>query len=310
MSLIRTLDAQISAFVEFVLREITRPRSNMSTAASEVRADNRTNSRKAAAQNMPDKAIMETSVKMLPDGSNPEGVSPQPPLGWITKSDLQDVIVHGPAFSHATTKLRTFLVFAGVPFRHEQHLKAKPQGIKPDSSYRKVPVIDVAGRQVNDSWIILQNLLPALGIEIDAEWEERIVLELDTTFKLHCTSTDWARLAVATVGAPSMMKWLIGPMLKRMERKQALHNIATTGLGHREGDERAIARDFKRSMAGVFHGGSAPDHVDLSLYGFLAGYLYAGSPMAKRMVAEADLGSWVTAMKTVVPLQSLFPGTS
>jgi hypothetical protein len=201
-------------------------------------------------------------------------------------------------------------VFAGVPYKHEQHLKAKPQGMKPGSSYRKVPVIDVAGRQVNDSGIILQNLLPALGIEMDHGWEDRIVLELDTTFKLHCTSTDWARLAVATIGAPSMMKWLIGPMLKRMERKQARHNIATTGLGHRERNEVAIALDFKQSMPGKFHGGTEPGHVDLSFYGFLAGYLYAGSPIATKMVAQAGLEPWVAAMKKVGPLETLFAKTS
>ena len=250
---------------------------------------------------------MTNPKAMLPDGSNPEGAAPHPTLGWSDKANLKDVVVHGSAFSHATTKLRTFLLFAGVPYRHEQHLKAKPQGIKPNSSYRKVPVIDVGGRQVNDSWIILQNLLPALGMEMDAEWEERIVMELDTTFKLHCTPTDWARLAVTTVGAPSMMKWLIGPILARMERKQARNNIATSGLGHREGNEITIARDFKRSMQGKFHGGTEPGHVDLSFYGLLAGYLYAGSPIATRMVAEAGLEQWVARMKKVVPLKTLFP---
>ncbi|MFT7107475.1 MAG: hypothetical protein ACJAVT_001998 [Yoonia sp.] len=240
---------------------------------------------------------MSVSTQMLPDGSNPEGVAPNPPLGWSGKSDLKDVVVHGPAFSHATTKLRTYLVFAGVPYTHEQHLKAKPQGIKPNSSYQKVPVIDVTGRQVNDSWIILQNLLPAIGIEMDPAFEERLVLELDTTFKLHCTSTDWARLAVATVGAPAMIKWLIGPMLKRMERKQARHNMA-------------FARDFKRAMRGKFHAGTAPGHGDLSFYGFLAGYLYAGSPIAANMVMQAGLDPWVSAMKKIVPLEMLFPKTT
>lgn len=244
---------------------------------------------------------------MLPDGSNPEGVAPFPALNWTDKADLTDIVVHGPAFSQATMKLRTYFLFAELPYRHEQHLKAKPQGMKPGSSYQKVPVVDVAGRQVNDSWIILENLLPVLGIEMEKDWEDRIVLELDTTFKLHCTSTDWARLAVATIGAPSMMKWLIGPMLRRMERKQAHHNIATAGLGHREGDEIAFARDFKTSMRGAFHAGAEPGHVDLSFYGFLAGYLYARSPIATRMVAEAGLEQWVAKMKAVVPLEKLFP---
>jgi len=245
-------------------------------------------------------------LKMLKDGSNPEGVNPVPALNWQTKADLKDIVVHGPAFSHATTKLRTFLTFAKVPYRHEQHLKAKPQGIKPGSAYTKVPVIDVAGRQINDSWIILQNLLPVLGIEIDKKWEERITFELDTTFKLHCTSKDWARLAVATVGAPSFMKWLIGPILKRMEQKQARHNIATSGLNHREGDEIKFAQDFKKSILGKFHSGDTPGHVDLSFYGFLAGYLYANCPILTNMISKAGLEEWVEKMNTIIPLDTLF----
>jgi hypothetical protein len=250
---------------------------------------------------------MDSNEKiMLTDGSNPEGVQPSPALNWELKADFTDVVVHGPAFSHATTKLRTFLTFAKINYSHEQHLKAKPQGIKPGSSYTKVPVIDVAGRQVNDSWIILQNLLPVLDIEIDKKWEERIVFELDTTFKLHCTSKDWANLATATVWAPSFMKWIIGPILKRMEQKQARHNIATSGLNHREWDEVEFAKDFKKSMLGDFHNGDTPGHGDLSFYGFIAGYLYANSPIIHNMIEQAELESWVVKMKQVVPLDSLF----
>jgi hypothetical protein len=249
---------------------------------------------------------MKESLNMLADGSNPEGVNPVPALNWNAKTDLYDVVVHGPAFSHATTKLRTFLTYAQVPFRHEQHLKAKPQGIKPGSTYRKVPVIDVAGRQVNDSGIILKHLMPLLGFDFDQAWENRIVFELDTTFKLHCSSKDWALLAVATVGAPAFMKWLIGPILKRMERKQAHHNINTAGLGHREGDEVAIARQFKTSMAGEFHHGDTPGHVDLSFYGFLAGYLYASCPISANMISKAGLEVWVAKMSTIIPLDTLF----
>lgn len=243
---------------------------------------------------------------MLPDGTNPEGVDPVPPLNWQSQADLTDIVVHGPAFSHATTKLRTFLVFAGLPYTHMQHLKAKPQGIRPDTDYHKVPIIDVAGRQVNDSWIILKHLLPALGLDIDEEWEERIVFELDTTFKLHCTSDDWARLAVATLGAPKFAKWIIGPMLKRLERKQARYNIKTTGLGHREGDEIKIARDFKASMKGKYHNGDNPGHVDISFYGFLAGYIHGDCKIVENMIEKAGLQTWADSMKSVIPLRKLF----
>jgi hypothetical protein len=86
---------------------------------------------------------------------------------------ISDVVVHGPAFSDATTKLRSILVYAKMPFRHEQQLKAKPQGIKPGTDYRKVPIFNWVGSQVNDSNI-----------------------------SCHC----WARLAVTTLGTRSVIK--------------------------------------------------------------------------------------------------------
>ncbi|MFT4703602.1 MAG: hypothetical protein ACI81R_001294 [Bradymonadia bacterium] len=246
---------------------------------------------------------MTHSNTMLSDGSNPEGVDPVPALQWRSKANFTDVVVHGPAFSAGTTKVRCFLTYAGISFRHDQHM---PKGFKPNTSYKKVPIIDVAGRQVNDSEIILKNLVPALGLEFNHAWERRIVLELDTTFKLHCESKDWAMLAVATMGAPSFLKFIIGPAIKRMERGQARRNIALLGLGHAESDEVVIAKDFKAAMTGRFFAGDAPGHVDLSLYGLMAGYLYAECPIAARMVAGADLGAWVESMDTVVPLAGLF----
>jgi hypothetical protein len=110
---------------------------------------------------------MPVSTQMLPDGSNSEAIGPDPLLEWSDKADLKDAVVLGPVFSQATTKSRMYFVFAGVPYKHEQHLKAKPQGMKPDASYQKVSEIDVGRRQVNNNGIILQNLLLASGIKID-----------------------------------------------------------------------------------------------------------------------------------------------
>lgn len=67
---------------------------------------------------------MSVSTQTLPDDTKSEGVGSDPPLGWSEKADLKDVIVHGPAFSQATTTVRAFFVFAGAPYKHEQHLKA------------------------------------------------------------------------------------------------------------------------------------------------------------------------------------------
>ena len=51
---------------------------------------------------------MKQQPNTLADGSNPEGVYPVLALNWNAKTDLCDVVVNGPAFSHATTKLHTF----------------------------------------------------------------------------------------------------------------------------------------------------------------------------------------------------------
>ncbi len=39
---------------------------------------------------------MKQQLNMLADGSNPEGVDPVPALNWNAKTDLYDVVVHGP----------------------------------------------------------------------------------------------------------------------------------------------------------------------------------------------------------------------
>ena len=95
-------------------------------------------------------------------------------------------------------------------------------------------------------------------------------------------------------------------MFNRLEVKQVRNNIKNDGLGYRENDEVAIATKFKAEMQRKYYHGDTPGHVDLSLYGFLSGYLYADCPWAKRMVNAGDLTAWVDAITQVVPLETLF----
>jgi hypothetical protein len=82
---------------------------------------------------------------------------------------LTNAAVHGPAFSGPTTKIRCYLVHADIPFEHDQHMKDKPQGFKPNTDCKKVPILDAGGRQVNDSGVILKFLLPTLDLEFNKE---------------------------------------------------------------------------------------------------------------------------------------------
>jgi glutathione S-transferase len=251
----------------------------------------------------------ESTTMILPDGSNPEGVDPSPPLAWKGKDDLTDITVHGPYFSTGTTKLRCYLIYANLEHIHLQHMKDKPQGMKPDTDYKKVPVIDVAGRQVNDTGIILKFLAPAMGLEFNEEWENRIVLELDTAFKIHTSRSDWAKLAVATIKAPWFLSWPLGYYLQNLEKGQGHNNIANSGLGHKEGDEVEIAKLFKKEMGdSKFFHGDKPGTVDISFFGMLAGFLFCKADISTKMVEEAKLEAWVAAMEEVIPLKKIFAG--
>jgi glutathione S-transferase len=243
---------------------------------------------------------------MLPDGSNPEGVDPVPALGWTSNASLTEVVVHGPMFSWGTTKLRLLMLLNGVAYTHNEWLNATPQGIKP-GPYNKVPVVDVAGRQVNDSGVIVKHLLPVFGMEFNQEWENRIVLELDTSIKLHTPARDWAKLAVKTMGMPWIMTPLLMLMLSRLERSQARSNIANSGLGHREGDEVGIAKQFAKEMGSkLFFHGDAPGHVDVSFYASIVGFLYSEASIGKSIVSGAKLEAWAERMQEKLPMKLIY----
>ncbi|CAE7239924.1 unnamed protein product, partial [Symbiodinium natans] len=83
--------------------------------------------------------------------------------------DFKEVVVHGMRISPAVCKLLAFLKYYQVPFAFK-----KTFGKKGSKYYKKMPVMDVAGRQVNDTFIILKNMVPALAGSFDMEWETRI----------------------------------------------------------------------------------------------------------------------------------------
>lgn len=243
-----------------------------------------------------------------PDGTNYEGVDPKPALKWNTKEDLKNVQVHGPFFSHGTSKLRCFFMYHDIPFVHQTNKKEDPQGCKPGSFYRKVPIVDVDGRQVNDSGIIMKYLVPAVGLAFDEEWEHRIVYELDTAFKLHTPAGDWARKAIATEGMPRLMYYPIGWFIRNLESKQAKANIAL-GIGHKEGNALEIFQQFNKERKGKpFQNGDTVGHVDLSLYGFLSGYIFSESKYVAKLLKDADMEDWVVAMKKELSLDKVFAG--
>jgi hypothetical protein len=111
---------------------------------------------------------------------------------------------------------------------------------------------------------------------------------------------------VFTIGAPSLLKCVLGPYLVKLERKQGKNNIENAGCGHYETDLGAFAKEFAAARTGRFVGGAAPGHPDVSLYGFLAGFLACGAPIAQKFVDAGDLGDWLAGMQEHIPLALCF----
>ena len=240
-------------------------------------------------------------LPMLSNGSNPEGVMPEPKLEW-KKQDA--VVVHGPFLSPPVTKIRLYLLYGGIAYTQKQHL---PTGIR-SGPYKKVPSVDIDGRQLNDSYIILKHLAPLIGLELDETWEKKLVLELDCALKLQPSDADWAKMARAHLGMPGCMTSVFarkqyGPL----ERSQAAKNIESSGLGHAEVDAVAFAKEFKAAMgSNPFVGGESAGTPDLSFYGILADFLHAKCDIADRIVQGGELEEWLSRMEELVPLNSLF----
>ena len=114
---------------------------------------------------------------MLRDGTNPEGIDPVPPLEWNSKADLTDVVLVNSAPSPPCAKLRYHLAYNNVPYSLMSPAAFKKgKGVE---DYVKIPAIFVAGRQVNDSYVITKHLARVLyGSKVDEVWDAKITFGL------------------------------------------------------------------------------------------------------------------------------------
>lgn len=79
------------------------------------------------------------------------------PQEWnLQKLKALPIIYYGAKVSPPCCKIRFLLKFYGVSFEEKN-------GPKPGSEYKKIPVLDVGDRQINDSYIIVKSLSPILA---------------------------------------------------------------------------------------------------------------------------------------------------
>jgi len=249
---------------------------------------------------------------MLADGSNPEGVMPSPPLDWKSKADLKDVVFYGSAASPPCSKIRTYLKYYGVPYTF------KVGTSKPGSSYTKMPVLDVGSRQVNDSYIILENLIRCCTNDFNAEWEEKITFSLQLSVEDTLTDDEivtWAFNPMYGFGLPGCLKCCLSGMIISTVRGNVKKASDPAVNPHTASKVKYVepAVICKELLAAIpdgktFHGGDEPNQVDISFYGTILPFYYNDvGKVNHACLVEYGLEKWINGMKAKMPVESFFP---
>lgn len=253
------------------------------------------------------------AADMLKDGSNPEGVDPVPPLEWKGKADFKDVVLHGMYISPPCCKIMAYLVKYDIPF------KCTDGGNKPGSAYTKMPVLDVNGRQVNDSYIILKNMIPALtGKPINQEWEKICSYQLAMSIEDSLTPPEAAKWLSATNGLYGMMG-LPSCLLKCCLAKVILDNMIKPGLKKNCDNPTEqmpwkilplmeIGQKLKKDI-GIqkFFDGNVPGNVDISFYGICFPFYFKEVAPVRDMISECGLQDWWDRMEKEIPPSKIYP---
>lgn len=261
---------------------------------------------------------MPPPQRCFPTAPTLRGVDPEPALNW-TKDNMKDVHFYGVFGSAPCNKIRSYFKYFKIPFMMTA-AQTKPDG---DEYYKKMPVVDVNGRQVNDSYIIIKNVAAACFDKFDEAWEEKITFSMLYDIEA-CMSqeevADWAWHPDYGFGLPGCMKCCMSGMIFGVVTK----NIAKAS--DKEKNPQGYMKVVRNNDAGVavmkefmtevhaggespkFHGGESPDQVDLSMYATLMGfYSVFKVPSIVKAVNDAGMADWYVNMTGVLPVETLYP---
>lgn len=228
----------------------------------------------------------------FPDGTNDEKEDISPPLECKTKDDIRSVVLHGNHASPPCIKIKLYLIHYGVPFE----LSTKKAG----GDYKKVPVLKINDRQVNDSFIILKNLVPILcDEEFAEEWQRKITFELQNSIEAESfgdTPGDMKRYATKLAGIPGCIACCIAGPFGRKIAKKIRANNPNLRPSVEVGKEFVAAMESKQ-----FFGGDKPGQIDMAYYGTLLGFKTAGCQAVENHLQDAGLSEWYGRMASAMP---------
>ena len=165
---------------------------------------------------------------------------------------------------------------------------------------------------MNDSAIILKNLIPALAGSdaFDEEWEKKITYSVQPSIEQVVTNNaeDFNRWAADPdgFGIPGPVLWLFGGMIGRMIAGGLPKNPLNVLV-----DPIVPLKEFATAVGEkTFFGGDEPSPVDISLYGTLVTFVNKSCTTVLGLLDEAALMPWFLAMDAKIPLKSLYPATA
>ena len=243
---------------------------------------------------------------MLADGTNPEGVDPVPPLSWSTLASLQPpVIVFGGSRNPPVFKVRLHLAYRQVKYRCVRRRGGK----KATHLYGKIPVIKVAGREVNDSFIILKHLVPVLwGEPFNEEMEGMLTFGLQLAMEAEIFEDPASAKALLRMARrpPNLYKHCcccILPIGRKGAKFPARIRARRALLDERWGPLKTLQQYLVafegRLQGGRFYAGrSEPGQVDVSCYGTMK---MMELPVLLRAIDRAGLAGWWSEMNRLMP---------
>mmetsp|Transcript_3288 Transcript_3288/g.10064 ORF Transcript_3288/g.10064 Transcript_3288/m.10064 type:complete len:256 (-) Transcript_3288:105-872(-) len=199
-------------------------------------------------------------------------------------------------------KLRFLLQYYKVPFR-------VVDGKKPGSTYTKIPVLDIADRQINDSFIIVKSLAPILqGRPLTQDEEE---VERQVTFGLMIAAEKRTAGSVKELCAcGALLGGVLGCFLRAGSCVICCVGPRKIGAGKQLKSMKEYGDMLRDHLAsGEFlGGGSRPSVLDVSVFGVLSPFARVEAICIDELLGhEGDpLRAWYDRMRSATAGVDIF----
>jgi len=242
----------------------------------------------------------DTSKLIFDHGkSNREGEMPSFAIPWTSVDDLNaaGVVLHSGHVSPPSCKIRVLLNYYKVKY-------TIIQGKKNDSEYKKVPVICIGDKQINDSFIIIRVLSPILqGQEMT---EEEVGIEKMTTSELMLAMeadvmdncVELCKCGKQLGCCPGSLLMMLAPCICCCASKKI--RAAHPNLQSVQSYASKYNNILKTKGTPFFHGQEA-GVVDIALFGLFEPFRNAGNEIFDVVMMQTELFQWHKRLAASVP---------